>query len=88
MCEALGLDVWGQAKRLKAQAWACTSMTEVHDSSGREQEMFCLALRSVPMWLAGIQSSRVGPEAREKLIRYQCEAAGGRETSPRTRASG
>jgi hypothetical protein len=46
----------------------------LHDASGRKQEMFCLALRTVPMWLATLTASRVRPEAQEKLIRYQCEA--------------
>jgi hypothetical protein len=74
-CEALGLDPDAQAARLKRQPWACTSITKVHDASGREQEMFCVSLKTVPLWLATIETSRCALEVRPKLERYQLECA-------------
>lgn len=37
------------------------------------REMVCLPLDDVPLWLASIQSKRVRPELRAKLVRYQKE---------------
>jgi hypothetical protein len=48
---------------------------EARDASGREQRMFSVHLDTVPMWLATIETGRVRPEVREKLVRYQKEAA-------------
>jgi hypothetical protein len=48
---------------------------EARDASGREQRMFCVHLDTVPMWLVTIEAGRVRPEGREKLVRYQKEAA-------------
>jgi hypothetical protein len=74
-CEALGIDESRQRRKLKACAWACTDMMSAHDSSGREQEAFVLDLDSLPMWLANIHATKVRPELRDKLIRYQRECA-------------
>lgn len=75
VCEALGIAEQRQAAKLKSKAWACTTLMVAHDSSGREQELFCVALDSLPMWLGNIEASRVKPEARDKLIAYQKECA-------------
>lgn len=74
-CEALGIAEQRQAEKLKELPWACTTLVVAHDSSGRNQELFCLDLDSLPMWLATISIKRVRPEAREKLIHYQRECA-------------
>ena len=75
VCESLDLDFASQWAKLKNKAWACIGMIPIHDASGREQELFCLHLDSLPMWLATIEPSRVKPAAREKLIAYQKECA-------------
>src|SRR3954469_18212030 len=36
-----------------------------------EREMVALPLKLLPGWLFGIQASRVKPELREKILRYQ-----------------
>jgi hypothetical protein len=41
---------------------------------GRNRKLFCVDLATVPMWLAGLQASRVRAEVRNKLVRYQREA--------------
>lgn len=73
VCEALGLAFAAQSVKLREKPWACVSLIETHDTSGRVQEAFCLSLDSLPMWLAGIEPSRVKSEARDKLIVYQRE---------------
>lgn len=75
MCENLGLDPKSQHEKLKRSAWACVVLITTHDTTGRSQQMSMLPLRAVPMWLAGIDVERVGAHVREKLIRYQLEAA-------------
>lgn len=75
VCEALGVDEEPQRKKLKNKAWAATSFKEVTGPDGKNYESFCLSLDSLPMWLAGIEPSRVRAEVRSKLIAYQRECA-------------
>lgn len=75
VCERLGLDANGQRQRLSRQPWARACVMHAQDASGRNQEVFCLHLDCVPMWLATIQTSRVSPEHRAKLALYQRECA-------------
>jgi phage antirepressor YoqD-like protein len=78
MCEPLEIGFNGQHDKLSDVSrapWACTRVMRVHDTTGREQDAFCLDLDSVPMWLATIDSSRVAPHLREKIVLFQREAA-------------
>jgi hypothetical protein len=75
MCEGLGLESQAQLRRLHRSPWAKVAMTAILAQDGRTREVPALHLSSVPMWLATVQVSRVRPELREKLARYQCEAA-------------
>lgn len=75
MCEALGIDVDSQRKKLNAKSWACTVLNTARDSSGREQQMLMIDRRTMTMWLATIEESRVRPEARPTVRAYQAEAA-------------
>lgn len=74
VCAALGLADQAQATKLKAKPWAGTTMI-VAPSRGGPQEMFCVDLDSLPMWLATIEPARVRKEARPKLVIYQKECA-------------
>lgn len=74
-CENLGLNFSKQLQKLKSRPWACVSLWDTHDATGREQKMVMIDLDTVPMWLATIDPRRVKEEAREKLARYQNEAA-------------
>jgi hypothetical protein len=42
-------------------------------ADGKQRNMFCLPIMFLPGWLFGISASRVKPELREKVIRYQRE---------------
>ena len=74
MCEALGLDDNGQGQRLKKQSWATACVMHAVGADGKAREMLCLALSSVPMWLATIQAGRIDERLRPKLELYQREA--------------
>ena len=76
-CEALGLDEEGQRQKLKKQPWATTCLMQAVADDGKNREMFCVALESMPMWMATIEPTRVkgGDRIKAKLIAYQCEAA-------------
>lgn len=75
MCEAIGIDVDTQRRKLDQAGWARTVIMTAHDSTGRTQRMVGLHADCIPMWLATINSSRVAPDARSVLIAYQREAA-------------
>lgn len=75
LCDPLGVDVNNQRKKLLSLPWACTVIITAHDASGRNQELFCVNLRSVAGWLFTLNAGKVRPEVREKLIRYQRECA-------------
>lgn len=76
MCEALGIDVDGQRRKLDQAEWARTELISARDSAGRVQRAIALDADHVPMWLATIQISRVSESARDLLVSYQREAAG------------
>lgn len=73
VCEALGVSNQGQQEKLKGRPWACVKVILTHDTTGRKQDAFCIALDSLPMWLATIEASRVSESLRPKLERYQRE---------------
>jgi hypothetical protein len=77
VCDALGLKRWSQARRVQAHAVLQTGLiTLTIQTEGGPQEAQCLRLDLLPLWLSGIQVSRVKPELQQHLLRYQTEAAG------------
>jgi hypothetical protein len=75
MCEALGIDVDSQRKKLREKPWAVAVFITATGSDGKKYEMLGLHLDSVPMWLATIEPARVAEAMRGKLLRYQLECA-------------
>lgn len=75
VCDALGIDYSTQVAKLKTKAWATVGLIPMVANDGKNRELFCLDLDSLPMWLATIEPSRVRPEIRSKLERYQVECA-------------
>lgn len=75
MCDNLGLAFQPQIAKLQEKPWATITMIVTVAEDGKSREMACLALKSVPMWLATIETSRVAEAIRPKLERYQCECA-------------
>lgn len=75
VCEALGIAEQRQAEKLKGKPWATTTLMVAVAEDGKNRELFCLHLDSLPMWLATIEAKRAKPDARPKLIEYQRECA-------------
>jgi len=78
MCEPLDLGFNGQHDKLASQErapWAVTRVMRMTGPDGKIYETFCLELDCVPMWLATLDSSRVAPHLREKIVLFQREAA-------------
>lgn len=74
MCDALGIDPWGQFAKLREKSWATTEKISVVAADGKNREMTALHKDAVPMWLATLAENKVKPEARPVLIAYQREA--------------
>ena len=75
MCDALGIDVDSQRRKLDQAEWAVTVIITATGSDGKNYQMVALDADHVPMWLATIQASRVSESARPLLVAYQREAA-------------
>jgi hypothetical protein len=74
MTNMLGLDFSSQLRRLREAHWAGVVVITTPDSRGHAQDMTCIRAKDVPMWLAGIQTSRVSDEARPMLEKLQDRA--------------
>lgn len=76
VCDALGVDTSGQLAKLKTKPWACVEFISMQGAADVQRRGFAMInLDGLPMWLATIEASRVAPEARDALVRYQLEAA-------------
>ena len=75
VCEVLGLKSNGQITRLKNQSWAVHHVVRSTASDGKSYEYFCLSVESTPMWLVTVQTSRVNPKVKPKIIQFQKLAA-------------
>ncbi|GAC1387268.1 MAG: hypothetical protein NVSMB42_08290 [Herpetosiphon sp.] len=77
LCDNLGIERKRQSQRIRDHTIlnrGFVSLTQETANRG-PQETQCLRLDLIPLWLAGINANRVVPEVKEKLIRYQAEAA-------------
>ncbi|MEN9936339.1 MAG: hypothetical protein RLZZ387_2918 [Chloroflexota bacterium] len=77
LCENLQLDRYGQVQRIQRhEVLRDALVTLTLETSGGPQAVQCLRIDVMPLWLSGIQASRVrDADLREKLVRYQKEAA-------------
>ncbi|UYP17746.1 phage antirepressor N-terminal domain-containing protein [Rhodococcus sp. Z13] len=75
MCEAIGIDDRSQRRKLQAKAWATgVIMTSVAED-GKSRDMYMIDRRTMTMWLATIDESRVNEDVRPTVIAFQNEAA-------------
>lgn len=77
MCQALGMNVQAQTRRTQRQpilndGYGGVAMIA---TPGGRQKTQVLRVDLVPLWLSGINTSRVNDEIRPKLERFQREAA-------------
>ncbi|MCA9920929.1 MAG: ORF6C domain-containing protein [Anaerolineales bacterium] len=83
MCDALGVDRRGQMRRIRdndvlAEGYTRGGLSSPPSPNGRGggiQQAALLRVDLVPLWLAGISPNRVKDDIREKLTRFQKEAA-------------
>ena len=75
VCDSFGLSSNGQIEKLKNKPWATGKIIVSVAEDGKTRELYCLHLDALPMWLGNIDTGRVKPEVRDKLIAYQKEAA-------------
>ena len=69
MCEVLGIDAWGQMRRLAGESWATVVEMTMTAADGKNYDTACISLDALPMWLADIDSRRVASDSRPALIR-------------------
>lgn len=76
LCENLGLSRWTQSRRVQSHAVLSTGLITLPiETPGGPQEIQCLRLDLLPLWLAGVSARRADETVRERLVRYQTEAA-------------
>lgn len=76
MCQALDLNTRGQHQRIeRSDVLAEGLMVCVTHTIKGERPTTVLRADLVPLWLAGVTTKRLEPDKREKLIRFQKEAA-------------
>src|SRR3712207_4073584 len=76
LCAKLGLERGPQERRTRAHVvlGAGARLLPV-EHENRVERMLCLRVDLLPLWLAGVDASRVGPEARDRLELFQRESA-------------
>jgi hypothetical protein len=75
VCEALGVSLSAQRKKLLADESARVVIIATDDSRGTSRDMLAIELDSLALWLASINAGKVRTELRPKLIAYKREAA-------------
>ena len=77
MCRALGLNTQAQTRRIRRQVILADGYKGVAmmATPGGRQRTTVLRVDLVPLWLSGIETSRVREEIRPKLERFQRESA-------------
>ncbi len=80
MCDALGIDAQGQARRVKRHSVLVRGLTwvDILSTQGVQQQRRraqVLRVDLVPLWLSGIRTSMVKEEMRAKLEQFQAQAA-------------
>lgn len=76
VCEALGIAEQRQLQKLKGKPWATVTSVVTVAADGKHRETACISLRSLPVWLATIELTRLKNQAaQKKLALYQKEAA-------------
>lgn len=71
--ENMGLAWGAQWVKISEKFSSVVSIIETTGADGKQYEMICLPLRKLPAWLYSLSPSRVKPELRDKIIRYQEE---------------
>lgn len=71
--ENMGLFWTGQHAKLTEKFGSVIQIICTTGADGKQYEMVCLPLRKIPAFLYSVNPSKVKPELREKITRYQDE---------------
>lgn len=76
LCDNLDLVQQAQARRAQRHAVLSEGLVSLTvQTSGGPQTVQCLRIDLLPLWLSGVQVTRVKESLHEQLVRYQREAA-------------
>lgn len=76
ICESIGIAYSGQWERLNRTPWATIRMIRTVCADGKHRDMVAVSRKTLTMWLATIDTSRLSSEqARKNVTIYQLEAA-------------
>ncbi|ETY71718.1 phage antirepressor KilAC domain-containing protein [Bifidobacterium moukalabense] len=76
ICNSMGIDFSGQLQKMKRQPWATVGELHTVGADGKIRDMTAINRKTLTMWLATIDTSRLKDEqARRNVIVYQQEAA-------------
>lgn len=76
ICENIGIDFNGQKQRLERTPWATMCVMHTVAADGKNRDMTAISRKTLTMWLATIDTNRLGDEqARHNVTVYQQEAA-------------
>jgi hypothetical protein len=59
ICEYLGIAADSQRRKLLEKGWATTTIIVAVAEDGKNRELFCLSLDSLPTWLATIERPKL-----------------------------
>ncbi|HBP5393076.1 TPA: phage antirepressor N-terminal domain-containing protein [Pseudomonas aeruginosa] len=71
--ENMGLAWQAQHVKLAEKFGSVITIIVTTGADGKRYDMTCLPLKKLPAWLYSINPSKVKPELREKIVRYQNE---------------
>lgn len=75
--EGMGLDWDKQLQRIKEHPVLGPQLSPIRGvvaEDGKRREMMCLPEDALPFWMALVNSNKVRPEIRDKIVTYQLEA--------------
>ena len=76
ICENIGVDFNGQKQRLERTPWATMCVMHTVAADGKHRDMTAVSRKTLTMWLATIDTSRLSDEqTRHNVTVYQQEAA-------------
>ena len=72
LCATLGLEASGQIQRIRRrEALAEMLRTIPIPTAGGTQDLACIHVEAVPLWLSGVDTARVKEDLRAKLVDFQ-----------------
>src|SRR5690348_11500817 len=72
ICAALGIQWATQRRKIMSDEVLTESTRTLRlQTRGGPQNLVCMDVEAIPMWLAGIEPSRVRADLRERLITYK-----------------